>query len=94
LVGLQRELLEAGWGLLRSGGVLLYSTCSIEPEENGDLIAAFLRDHPDASLEDLRPVLHSVPADAFTEDGAVMLLPHRHGADGMFIARLRRQASP
>lgn len=93
LVGLQRELLEAGWGLLRPGGVLLYSTCSIEPEENGELIATFLRDHPEASPEDLRPVLPSVPADAFTEDGAVMLLPHRHGTDGMFIARLRRQAS-
>jgi len=94
LVRLQRELLETGWGLLRPGGLVLYSACSIEPEETGDLIAGFLHDHPDASLEDLRPMLQSVPADAFTEDDAVMLLPHRHRTDGMFIARLRRQASP
>jgi 16S rRNA (cytosine967-C5)-methyltransferase len=93
LVPLQRELLEAGWRLLRPGGVLLYATCSIEPEENADLIARFLADHAEATEDDLRAVLPFLAADAFTPAGAVQLLPHRHGTDGMFITRLRRAAA-
>ena len=50
LVVLQRQLLEGLAPLLRPGGRLVYATCTVHPRENGDLIAAFLADHPDWQL--------------------------------------------
>lgn len=54
----QRALLERAWPLLRPGGRLVYATCSVEPEEDGDVVAAFAAAHPDARVEpgfDVRP---------------------------------------
>ena len=50
LAGIQRNLLTAAAARLKPGGRIVYSTCSIEPEENEDLVAAFLRDHPELTL--------------------------------------------
>ena len=70
------------------GGVLVYSTCTILPEENQQITDAFLAQHPDFSREDL-----SLPAQAGQTDGQVTLWPHRHDTDGFYICRMRRQAS-
>lgn len=71
---LQTELLDHAAELLGKGGVLVYSTCSIEPEENNLQIAAFLQRHP------------SFIADS---DGAILTLPgERRGFDGGFCQRL------
>jgi 16S rRNA (cytosine967-C5)-methyltransferase len=88
LAALQRELLDAGLERLAPGGVLVYSSCTISPAENEEQIERLLADRPDVERDDLttdRPeVAHpSVP-------GYLQLLPHRDGADGFFIARLRR----
>jgi 16S rRNA (cytosine967-C5)-methyltransferase len=50
IVKLQAELLETAWQLLKPAGILLYATCSILPEENQEQIQAFLKSHPDATL--------------------------------------------
>jgi len=53
----QRDLLEEAAAALRPGGVVVYSTCSLEPEENRDVIAAFLADHPKFKREAERDLL-------------------------------------
>jgi 16S rRNA (cytosine967-C5)-methyltransferase len=54
LQGTQLDLLRRAAPLLKPGGVLVHSTCSLEPEENGDVVRAFLREHADFRLESER----------------------------------------
>lgn len=88
LAALQRELLEAAARALKPGGILLYCTCSLEPEENEEVVDAFLADHPEWTAEPAGEKLQSLPTDARLPSGYVRLLPHRHGTDGFFAARL------
>lgn len=86
---IQRAILRAAAGVVRPGGLLIYSTCSLEPEENDLQVEAFLAEHPDFVLEP--PPAGSVPA-AVLDAGRLRVLPQRHGTDGAFAARMRRVA--
>lgn len=91
LAALQREILDQAAAALRPGGVLVYSTCTLAPEENDQVVDAFLAAHPDFAAEDLRPYLpEGLRREPGVDRGRLWLLPHRHGTDGFFIARLRR----
>jgi 16S rRNA (cytosine967-C5)-methyltransferase len=90
LTTLQDDLLDAAAPLVRPGGLLVYSTCTIEPEENEERVRAFLDRHPAFVLE---PVGDRVPDELIDEDGFYRTLPHRHRIDGAFAARLRRRDS-
>jgi 16S rRNA (cytosine967-C5)-methyltransferase len=90
LAALQRELLDAALDRLRPGGTLVYSSCTISPRENEEQIERLVSGRHDVDRDDLTrdhpEVAHpSVP-------GYLQLLPHRDGADGFFIARVRRAA--
>ncbi|MDZ4804477.1 MAG: 16S rRNA (cytosine(967)-C(5))-methyltransferase RsmB [Candidatus Eisenbacteria bacterium] len=85
---LQAELLKAGAALVRPGGVLVYSVCSMEPEEGDQQIKRFLAEHPDWQLDDAAAHLPAV----MVTDGMMLILPHRHKMDGAFAARLLRKA--
>lgn len=97
LASLQRKLLSHAATLVAPGGHLVYSTCSLEPEENHLAIEEFLGEHPEFSPGDLRGCL---PESVFkgsgngepVSPGWMYLLPWRHGTDGFFIARLERRA--
>ncbi|HEX6057767.1 MAG TPA: 16S rRNA (cytosine(967)-C(5))-methyltransferase RsmB [Gemmatimonadaceae bacterium] len=86
---LQRAIIRSAATLVRPGGLLVYSTCSLEPEENDAQVESFLADHPDFALEP--PPEGAVPAAAL-DAGRLRVLPQRHGTDGAFAARLRRSA--
>jgi len=84
LVQLQARLLDSCWGMLRRGGVLLYATCSILPEENAQQVQAFLERTPDA---------RALPLDAGFGHAAGpgrQRLPGEDGMDGFFYARLQK----
>jgi 16S rRNA (cytosine967-C5)-methyltransferase len=78
-----RLLLDAA-DLVRDEGRIVYSTCTLEPEENEQVLAHFLRKRPEFAVEDATPYVPSM----FVEGGFVRILPHRHAIDGAFAARL------
>ena len=86
---LQRELLAGVSGAVAVEGFLVYSTCSVEPEETDEVVTAFLAAHPEFRLEDPRPVFLQA-ADLVDDRGCLRSWPHRHGTDGFFVARFRR----
>jgi 16S rRNA (cytosine967-C5)-methyltransferase len=90
LVEEQQALLEAAAAQVRPGGTLVYSTCTISPRENEDRMVAFLDANADFTADDIGA---EWPSYALAADPRFLqLLPHRHGTDGFFIARLRRAA--
>jgi 16S rRNA (cytosine967-C5)-methyltransferase len=88
---LQRELLDGTAAAVAPGGLVVYSTCSLEPEETDEVIGWFLDRHPEFSLDD--PGAGGGPLAALADGGVVRAWPHRHETDGFFVARLRRSGS-
>ncbi|AKM18476.1 16S rRNA (cytosine(967)-C(5))-methyltransferase RsmB [Geobacillus stearothermophilus] len=91
LVAVQQAILRAAAPLLKKGGVLVYSTCTIEREENEDAIARFLADHPDFALDDRLAERMPEPVRPRVRSGMLQLLPHYFDSDGFFIALLRKK---
>lgn len=85
---IQRDLLEAIAPLIEIGGLLVYSTCSLEVEENQAQVEEFLERHP----EFVRERAGGVPKSLLSEQGDLLILPQRHSMDGAYAARLRRAA--
>jgi len=88
MAALQGSLLDAAAPLTRPGGVLVYSVCSLEPEETDEIVDMFLKTHPEFTRENARPFL---PTGFKVEEAVLRAFPHRHGTDGVFAARLRRR---
>ena len=93
IVAKQRQILEENYRYVRPGGVLLYVTCSILPEENHEVVADFLKHHPEFVPD---PIAHAfaryhIPLSLLPDQWQLQLMPHLHGTDGFYIARLRRR---
>ena len=86
LPALQLAILENQSRYVKPGGVLIYSTCTVLPEENEQVVDAFLAEHPDFSRESF-----TLPAPVGTTDGQLTLWPQRHATDGFYICRMKRQ---
>ena len=84
LPDIQYAILENCCRYVKDGGVLVYSTCTIFPEENEHNVARFLASHPEFSAEDF------AVGDIRSESGMLTLTPDVHGTDGFFIAKLRK----
>lgn len=90
LARLQLELLHGVAPVLRPGGVLVYSTCSLEPEETDAVVETFLRDFPEFTVVHTSAGLPAAVAELIDLKGALRTWPHRHGLDGFYAIRLRR----
>ena len=107
LAAVQRRILDGAASVVPSGGLLVYATCSLEPEENWDQVRAFLKRRPDFRMEP-----GPAPARFLDEHGCLAVLPHEtglsetgshetdehrrrasHGFDGAFAARMRKMAA-
>lgn len=83
----QLKLLMNAAELVREGGRIVYSTCSLEPEENEHVVVNFLKKHPDFAVEDATPYVPGM----FVDGGFLRILPHKHAIDGAFAVRLVRK---
>jgi 16S rRNA (cytosine967-C5)-methyltransferase len=87
---LQKEIMEAVIPLVKPGGRLVYSTCSLEPEENNVVLDNILKKHPELVPD---PFGQAYAQLGFHKDDfAVQLTPHTHHTDGFYISRLKRLA--
>jgi len=88
MAALQRRMLAAAARIVVPGGLLVYSTCTLEAEENEDRIADFLVERPEFTLDPSTVV----PAEVVDDTGHLMILPRAGSYDGAFAARMRRAA--
>ena len=87
LIKLQKKALDLGSKFLCPGGVLVYSTCTLNKEENEAQIENFLHRNPEFTLESAEQY---IPKE-FTEDGYLKTLPFKHNSDGAFAARMKKK---
>ena len=90
LIPIQRKILEQAAMYVKTGGVLLYSTCTLSKKENEKNVEWFLQNHPEYTLEDMTPYLPKQMAD-MGKQGYLTVFPHIHHTDGFFIARLKKK---
>ena len=92
LVGVQSALLSSAAGRVARSGTLVYSVCSLEPEEGEGQVRAFLSAHGDFTLDAIAPGEGGSPVVSLAPEGWLRILPHHMdgGLDGFFIARFKR----
>lgn len=89
LAQIQLQLLEHMSQLLKDGGTLVYSTCTITEEENESVLERFTEIHPEFSIEPIQEV-DNIPSNLINEKGQVRVWPNQYHTDGFFIARLKK----
>jgi 16S rRNA (cytosine967-C5)-methyltransferase len=83
----QKRILAGAIDIVKSGGIVVYSTCSIEPQENEEVVEAVMAERRDVRLADISRL---VPESVVYKEGMMQTLPHVHGVDGIFAARLEK----
>jgi len=99
MVAEQRMLIEQGFSVLKPGGVMVYSTCTQEPEENEGLITWFLHRHPDADLLPIElDIKRSEPVMEFEGQtyspsvaNCLRIYPQDNDTEGFFVAKVRKK---
>ncbi|MFT4343697.1 MAG: NOL1/NOP2/sun family putative RNA methylase [Candidatus Woesearchaeota archaeon] len=99
IAGTQKKLIDAGFSKLKSGGTLVYSTCSNEPEENEGVINWLLENHPDAYLEKIDILAKSSPpilefnGTSYNPEIAkcLRIWPQDNHTEGFFVAKVRKK---
>ena len=86
LPALQIKILTESAKYLKVGGELLYSTCTLNPAENEDVVSEFLRENPEFSAIDFKVGALS------SKNGMLTLVPHIHKTDGFFMAKLKKES--
>lgn len=88
-VRLQREILDGAAPVVEAGGLLVYATCSLEAEENGEQVDRFLDRHPEFRRDEPEQET-GLPPGTVDDRGDLRVLPWARGTDGSYAARLRR----
>ncbi|WP_010252404.1 16S rRNA (cytosine(967)-C(5))-methyltransferase RsmB [Acetivibrio cellulolyticus] len=92
IVKLQEKILNASSKYVKPGGVLVYSTCTIEPQENEEMVKKFLKDNKEYTMEDISKQLPDGLVKDTTKDGYIQLYTNRDGIDGFFISKMRKRS--
>lgn len=88
LSAIQRELLKQAATWIKPGGVLVYATCTINPQENEKVIQSFLATHPEWKIA--FPVIGDLWSQFINPEGWIKVYPHRYDMDGFFIVKLQK----
>ena len=88
LVPTQREIMENAWAYLKNGGTMIYSTCTLNIEENQENIEWFLNKHKDAKVEKI--FLGNMDNFIYNNDGSLTILPNEY-MDGFYIAKISKK---
>lgn len=91
LAELQKEILKNATKYVRHGGVLIYSTCTINPAENMENVHWFLKEFPEFTMAPIADKLCPKLRKSVQETGCLQLLPGIHDSDGFFIARFEKK---
>ena len=91
LAEIQLNILRAVAPLLKRGGTLVYSTCTVDREENERVIAKFLDEHPQYERDQTLALRLPSSVAPYVHDGMLQLLPHHVFSDGFFIATLKKK---
>ena len=100
LAKIQKLLLETGFSVLKPGGVLVYSTCTLEPEENEGVVSDFLNAHSDAQLQAFSlDIKRNQPVTEFLDQTyhkdvskCLRIFPHDNDTEGFFIAKISKMS--
>mgnify|MGYP005697166947 FL=1 len=84
----QFDILSHCSKFVKANGIIVYATCSIEPEENWNVVDRFLNLNPNFRLDDVHSL---VPKSWIDERGAMSTLPHINRVDGMFAVRIIKE---
>jgi 16S rRNA (cytosine967-C5)-methyltransferase len=87
LVEIQRGILENAVHHVKPGGILVYSTCTTEPEENSNVVKDFISAHNEFAIEN---ATQFVSSRVVSPEGTIETFPHKHAMDGSFAVRLRK----
>ncbi|MEZ4274404.1 MAG: 16S rRNA (cytosine(967)-C(5))-methyltransferase RsmB [Nitrospirales bacterium] len=87
---LQREILDRACDLLRPGGILVYSACSVEPEETTEIISGFCQVHPEFYQESVTPWVPAAGQSLITDPGHLCTAFQTLNMDGFFACRLKK----
>lgn len=91
LAALQRKILSCAQAMVKDGGTLMYSTCTVNPGENMDNVHWFLKEYPEFELDDITDRLCDELKSDVIEKGCIQFLPGIHACDGFFLARLKKK---
>lgn len=92
LAALQRKILSCAQAMVKDGGTLMYSTCTVNPGENLDNVHWFLKEYPEFELDDITEHLCEALKKDVIEKGCIQFLPGVHDCDGFFLARFKKKA--
>jgi 16S rRNA (cytosine967-C5)-methyltransferase len=91
---LQWEIIKTAWDYVKPGGILMYSTCTVNRDENEAMVSRICSELPfePVNIKDMLPQAFTGGELAKTaENGYIQLLPGQYGTDGFFISKLRRK---
>jgi len=93
LAATQIDLLTRAASIVRPGGRIVYATCSSEPEENDEVVRAFLARHPEWHVVDLRPQAPAGLREVLDEHGTLRTLPFAHGLEAFYAVAIESRAA-
>ncbi len=91
ITGLQQKILKIASKYLKVGGYMIYSTCTIQPQENLEIVEDFLSKNPDFTLTGFQELMPQNLDIASSAEGYIQLYPNINQTDGFFISKIKRE---